>query len=817
MRQLKKFSGVLRFVGVVLVALSLVLLIYSTTTDRTEWAKFRQQLLQKGVQPNIVDRFTFSKAYYGALASARDTVSTPGMTRVTAITGHFASFSKRVKALEQEAFDQTTREVEDYIINQFDHEEFLRRFELMEDRMSIAELREIFAYIDGLSTPALKSGKVLPSMKPASSQPWFKEHHDSLLETHGEEKAGSFLEYMNTVKRLIEEKGDVTNGRDFASALAFSDYEAELEKTRNAEKAEAAALFLDGFSDLSALKVKGEAADFPAFLKGEYEKVSGRFAASAVPPYAMFLNAAREALNNPTFDGSYSTLASMMRDEQSAYATSQFDTFLRNFSQDIVTNSDSWRNVALSTVLWTLAANTLLIGLIGILMILFSYVLARVTSTAIIKRREYNTRQDDPDVLLRVDHLSQYFKSGDYVNKAVDDVSFYIKRGEVFGLVGESGCGKTTTGRTIINLYDPTGGDVYFEGLRISSTKNGAAVMRYQKRRELEAQIKGIEADSKERQAQDPGKAAEIKQQSDAKIAGLRQQHAREMEQVLIHAFESDEEKNKCEMLYRDQRREELTREYEEEIKSLTGDAAKKRTERYKTDMALVKNDNVMTKVQMIFQDPIASINPRMTVREIIAEGLIIRGVRDKELINKKVYEMLDLVGLVPEHADRYPHEFSGGQRQRIGIARAIVLEPDLIIADEPISALDVSIQAQIINLLNDLRKRMGLTIMFIAHNLSVVKYFSDRIAVMYYGRIVEMAPSEELFRYPLHPYTKSLLSAIPYPDPQFEKQRKRIEYEPVLAHDYSVDKPSLHEISPGHFIHANEAELAQYRKDMGL
>jgi len=622
---------------------------------------------------------------------------------------------------------------------------------------------------------------------------------------------------MNTVKRLIEEKGDVTNGRDFAAALAFSDYEAELEKTRNAEKAEAAALFLDGFSDLSELKVKGEAADFPAFLKGEYEKVSGRFAASAVPPYAMFLNAAREALNNPTFDGSYSTLASMMRDEQSAYATSQFDTFLRNFSQDIVTNSDSWRNVALSTVLWTLAANTLLIGLIGILMILVSYVLARVTSTAIIKRREYNTRQDDPDVLLRVDHLSQYFKSGDYVNKAVDDVSFYIKRGEVFGLVGESGCGKTTTGRTIINLYDPTGGDVYFEGLRISSTKNGVAVMRYQKRRELEAQIKGIEADSKERQAQDPGKAAEIKQQSDAKIAGLRQQHAREMEQVLIHAFESDEEKNKCEMLYRDQRREELTREYEEEIKSLTGDAAKKRTERYKTDMALVKNDNVMTKVQMIFQDPIASINPRMTVREIIAEGLIIRGVRDKELINKKVYEMLDLVGLVPEHADRYPHEFSGGQRQRIGIARAIVLEPDLIIADEPISALDVSIQAQIINLLNDLRKRMGLTIMFIAHNLSVVKYFSDRIAVMYYGRIVEMAPSEELFRYPLHPYTKSLLSAIPYPDPQFEKQRKRIEYEPVLAHDYSVDKPSLHEISPGHFIHANEAELAQYRKDMGL
>ena len=176
---------------------------------------------------------------------------------------------------------------------------------------------------------------------------------------------------------------------------------------------------------------------------------------------------------------------------------------------------------------------------------------------------------------------------------------------------------------------------------------------------------------------------------------------------------------------------------------------------------------------------------------------------------------MLDLVGLSPEHSGRYPHEFSGGQRQRIGIARAIIMQPELIIADEPISALDVSIQAQIINLINDLRKELGLTVLFIAHDLSVVKYFSDRIAVMYFGKIVELADSDELFRHPLHPYTRSLLSAIPLPDPVYEKKRKRISYNPLLAHDYSTDTPNLREISDGHFVLCNDAEFNVYLKEI--
>lgn len=199
-----------------------------------------------------------------------------------------------------------------------------------------------------------------------------------------------------------------------------------------------------------------------------------------------------------------------------------------------------------------------------------------------------------------------------------------------------------------------------------------------------------------------------------------------------------------------------------------------------KKEIEARKNDTkncdakLITKIQMIFQDPVASLDPRMTVREIVAEGLRIGGERNEKIITEKVTEVLRTVGLRPEHANRYPHEFSGGQRQRIGIARVLVVEPELIIADEPVSALDVSIRAQIINLLDDIRKKMGVTILFVAHDLSVVKYFCDRIAVMYKGKIVETNTSDELFKNPTHEYTQNLLSAIPLPDPTQKKLRKQ-------------------------------------------
>lgn len=226
-------------------------------------------------------------------------------------------------------------------------------------------------------------------------------------------------------------------------------------------------------------------------------------------------------------------------------------------------------------------------------------------------------------------------------------------------------------------------------------------------------------------------------------------------------------------------------------------------------------DSEVIQKCQMIFQDPMASLNERAKVDYIISEGLHnFKLYKNEEDRSRKVQNALKEVGLLPEFASRFPHEFSGGQRQRIGIARALIMEPEFVVADEPISALDVSIRAQVLNLLNNLKVSRGLTYLFIAHDLSVVRFISDRIAVIHLGRIVELAETEELFLNPLHPYTKALLSAVPTPDPEIEKNKQLIVYDKSI-HDYSVDKPKWVEIKPGHFVYANDKEVAEYKANI--
>lgn len=304
------------------------------------------------------------------------------------------------------------------------------------------------------------------------------------------------------------------------------------------------------------------------------------------------------------------------------------------------------------------------------------------------------------DVLLEVKNLKQYFNQGKPSEvRAIDDISFSINRGETFGLVGESGCGKSTTGRTIIRLYDATDGEVLFNGVNVQDKKSKAG------------------------------------------------------------------------------------------------------------------NKDFNRKMQMIFQDPYASLNPRMKVMDIIAEGIDVHGLaKSKKERKNMVIDLLETVGLNREHAERYPHEFSGGQRQRIGIARALAVDPEFIIADEPISALDVSIQAQVVNLLRELQEERGLTYLFIAHDLSMVKYISDRIGVMYFGKLVEMASADELYRNPMHSYTKSLLSAIPLPDPIYERSRVRTPYNPK-DHNYGPDDHvEFREIAPEHFVLCSDKEYEEMK-----
>ena len=325
----------------------------------------------------------------------------------------------------------------------------------------------------------------------------------------------------------------------------------------------------------------------------------------------------------------------------------------------------------------------------------------------------------EAETILEVRHLKQYFGKRDF--KAVDDVSFTVKKGEVVGIVGESGCGKTTTGRSIIRLNNATSGDVYFKGQRIVAGTRSYTDAIAQERKASQKRMEAL-------------KKAGDRQGIQAEKEHLKAFVAQQREE--IRSAKSDH-KN-CVALYRKRLEREINQTYDEKEKAAAGDPeqlAELSRERH-AKLREASKENIVTKIQMIFQDPIASLDPRMTVRETIAEGLIIQGIKDQKYIDEKVYEVLERVGLVKEHASRYPHEFSGGQRQRIGIARAIIMNPDLIIADEPVSALDASIQAQVINLLNELRDELGLSILFIAHDLSVVKYFSDRIIVMKGRRI---------------------------------------------------------------------------------
>lgn len=443
--------------------------------------------------------------------------------------------------------------------------------------------------------------------------------------------------------------------------------------------------------------------------------------------------------------------------------------------------------------------------------------------------------------ILRVSHLKQYFRHGagrnKIVVKAVDDISFNIYKGEVFSLVGESGCGKTTTGRTIIKLHPSTGGEVYFHGTRIISDVKKAKKDYNAARLELKTQLQAgtiTQDEYKEKLAAERDILVQVKRdrrfERYVDPASIQERKAFNQNSPAYIEIRKEYDEQNAEL---EQKITELTsqvaaesdpatlKDLKRELKD-TQFELKMNDKRFKQDIGRHKyelvhrNRLLMRRMQMIFQDPIASLNPRMTVKEIIAEGLRINGLKNEREIDRRVKDALKVVGLVPEHASRYPHEFSGGQRQRIGIARTLVVEPTFIVADEPISALDVSIRAQVINLLNELREEQGITIMFIAHDLSVVKYISDRVAVMYFGKIVEIGDKNKIFDNPMHPYTLSLIDSIPLPDPIYEQARGNLNrYNPAVEHDYSIEGPTLRELEEDHWVLCNTEEFERYKKQL--
>lgn len=542
MKIAKGIASVLKTIGLVVMAIAIVMSIYVVANDGAGWSTLSGALRSYQQNASVVTRAWFDKQYFSAMIDAASTKTLGGDVRqnraLTFYTTWVNELAAGQDALSKQKLDAFCADFD----QNFDVDAYLTLYEQQESGSDSRLLAESFDYLNEVMTPAAPKGKPI-KIATANTEPDVAAFYETFAQEHGEE-AGSYLEFVETLTTMVRASVDAGNKpasmKKYLNALSFEDYAAALAEQRTMERVDTEDI-RDEFAALVEQKKQGEAIDLEAFVQSKYEALQARYPSENLGTLDVFATTLLERVQSEDFDGSLSSLLKAV--QVSVAAAPTYQTALKSLAETTVKKSDDSNAISLVIALWWLAARWVWLWLVGIVLLVIARVMNAITDKVTLARLEHAGIEEESDVLLRVNHLKQYFRSGDYINKAVDDVSFYIKKGEVFGLVGESGCGKTTTGRTIINLYDPTEGDVYFQGLRISSTQNGLPVLIRSLKNDFEEKQRQMKAALKEKTEKNPAQAAALKAEYDQKIKEMRKELKEKIRQARTNALESSVER----------------------------------------------------------------------------------------------------------------------------------------------------------------------------------------------------------------------------------------------------------------------------------
>lgn len=542
MKIAKGIASVLKTIGLVVMAIAIVMSIYVVANDGAGWSTLSGALRSYQQNASVVTRAWFDKQYFSAMIDAASTKTLGGDVRqnraLTFYTTWVNELAAGQDALSKQKLDAFCADFD----QNFDVDAYLTLYEQQESGSDSRLLAESFDYLNEVMTPAAPKGKPI-KIATANTEPDVAAFYETFAQEHGEE-AGSYLEFVETLTTMVRASVDAGNKpasmKKYLNALSFEDYAAALAEQRTLERVDTEDI-RDEFAALVEQKKQGEAIDLEAFVQSKYEALQARYPSENLGTLDVFATTLLERMQSEDFDGSLSSLLKAV--QVSVAAAPTYQTALKSLAETTIKKSDDSNAISLVIALWWLAARWVWLWLVGIVLLVIARVMNAITDRVTLARLEHAGIEEESDVLLRVNHLKQYFRSGDYINKAVDDVSFYIKKGEVFGLVGESGCGKTTTGRTIINLYDPTEGDVYFQGLRISSTQNGLPVLIRSLKNDFEEKQRQMKASLKEKTEKNPAQAAALKAEYDQKIKEMRKELKEKIRQARTNALESSVER----------------------------------------------------------------------------------------------------------------------------------------------------------------------------------------------------------------------------------------------------------------------------------